>query len=161
MNASEEIEEFLSKFTRDYIHLFNMLERNISYSLRNMRKSEPSSNTIEEIQALSFCKKTNQLKKYFTKTKLKYTFSSWFETLESCRILRNNLVHGNWEVAWFLDKPIRFDACEVTGKLAKPIRGEYTTKDLSVELKKIEQVSEDFSKLRKEYEKLNFTQQNV
>lgn len=153
MRTSEDIEAFLSKFTREYIRLFNMLERNISYSLRYMSESDSSSNSIEEIQALSFCKKIKQLKEIIAKKKLNSTFSAWFQTLEKCRILRNNLVHGNWEVAWFLDKPIRFDACEVAGKLSKSIRGDFTTKDLSVELKSLEQIGEEFSQLRKKYEK--------
>jgi hypothetical protein len=159
MRSSDEIEGILSKFTKKYIRLFNMLERNISYSLRFMGGTSLSSISIEEIQALSFCKKIKRLKEIIAEKKLTSTFSDWFENLESCRTLRNNLVHGHWEVAWYLDKPIRFDACEVTGKISKPIHGDFTTEDLSIELIKLEQIGDEFSKLRKEYEKLKFTQQ--
>ena len=159
MRSSDEIEDTLSKFTREYIRLFNMLERNISYSLRFMCETKSSSNSIDEIKALSFCKKIKRLKEIISEKKLNSVFYAWFENLESCRMLRNNLVHGNWEVAWFLDKPIRFDACEVAGKVSKPIHGDFTPEDLSIELKKLEQIGDEFSKLRKEYEKLKFTQQ--
>ena len=159
MRSSDEIEDILSKFTREYIRLFNMLERNISYSLRFMCGTRSSYNSIEKIQALSFCKKIKRLKEIIAAKKLNATFSAWFESLESYRTLRNNLVHGNWEVASFLDKPIRFDACEVTGKVSKPINGDFTPEDLSIELKKLEKIGDEFSELRKEYEKLKFTQQ--
>jgi hypothetical protein len=71
------------------------------------------------------------------------------------------LVHGNWEVAWFLNKPIRFDACEVTGKQSRSISGDFATKELSEELNKLEQVGKDFRKHREKYEKLKSTQPNV
>ena len=152
MTKSEEIEEFLSKFTREYIRLFNMLERNISYSLRYMREGEPNSHSIEKIQALSFCKKIKKIKDIIAEKSLSSEFSDWLQTIEGCRTLRNNLVHGNWEVAWFLDKPIRFDACEVTGNQSKTINGNFTTTELSEELNKLEKIGQDFSKLRKKYE---------
>jgi hypothetical protein len=158
MKTSEEIEKFLSKFTKEYIHLFNMLERNISYSLRYMSEIKSSPKSIEEIQAMSFCKKIKNIKEIIAEKQLNSTFNGWLETLESCRFFRNNLVHGNWEVVWFLEKPIRFDAFEIAGKISKPIRGDFTTKDLSNELEKLEQIGDEFSKLRKEYEKLKFTQ---
>ena len=152
MTTTEEIEEFLSKFTREYIRLFNMLERNISYSLRYMSEGETNSYSIEKIQALSFCKKTKKLKDIIAEKRLNSEFSGWFETLEGCRILRNNLVHGNWEVVWFIDKSIRFDASELTGNQSKSISGDFTAKELSQELNKLEQIGKDFSKLRQKYE---------
>jgi hypothetical protein len=42
MASNKEIEMFLSKFVRDYIFHFNMLERNIAYSLRHIRKQDHS-----------------------------------------------------------------------------------------------------------------------
>ena len=113
MSTPEESEAFLSNFTREYIRIFNMLERNISYSLGYMGKEGQSPSPIEKVQALTFCKKIKRLKDIIAENKLYSEFSVWLETLEECRSLRNNLVHGNWEIAWWLDKPIRFDACEV------------------------------------------------
>lgn len=154
MSTSEKIEEFLSNFTRDYIRVFNMLERNISYSLSYMVKKEQNTSPIQKVQALSFCKKIKGLNKIITKKNLYPEFADLLENIEECRTLRNNLVHGHWEVAWWLDKPIRFDACEVAGNNSKSISGDFTTKELSEKLYKLEQVGNDFSELRKQYEKL-------
>ena len=134
MDEQIKLEEALSKFTREYIKIFNRLENNISYSIRYMCKIDKPTLTIDKIQSLSFCKKVKILKKIIVEKNLTEEFSDWLVKLECCRVLRNNIVHGRWEVLWHLDKPIRFDARKIKGSDSDPVAGEYTDKDLSNKL---------------------------
>jgi hypothetical protein len=152
MTSNEEIELFLSKFVRDYIFHFNMLERNIAYSLRHVNKQGSESTSIESLLALSFCKKISKLKNIISKQSLDREFSEWLEAIDHCRTMRNRLVHGHWEAVWHLDKPIRFDACQIKSGDQSRVEGNYTIESLSEEFIELKKVAEDFSKLRSKYE---------
>ena len=153
MDEQIKLEEALSKFTREYLKIFNRLENNISYSIRYMSKIEKHALTIDYIQSLSFSKKIKNLKEIIAKKNLTEEFSQWFEKLECCRVLRNHIVHGSWVVRWHIDKPIRFDARKIKEGDSNSVSGEYTGKDLSDKLNELECVENDFSFLRKKYEK--------
>lgn len=157
MDEQIKLEEALSKFTREYIKIFNRLENNISYSIRYMFEIDKPTLTIGNIQSLSFCKKIKNLKEIIAAKNLTEEFSDWLEKLECYRVLRNNLVHGSWEVLWHLDKPIRVDARKIKGSDSDPVTGEYTAKDLSNKLNELECAENGFSTLRKKYEKLKMT----
>ena len=152
MTSNEEIELFLSKFVRDYIFHFNMLERNIAYSLRHVNKQDSGSTSIESLLAMSFCKKISKLKNIISEQSLDREFCEWLETIDRCRTVRNRLVHGHWEVLWHLDKPIRFDACQNKSSNQSKDEGDYTIESLSEELIELKKVAEDFSRLRHKYE---------
>jgi hypothetical protein len=152
MTSNKEIELFLSKFVRDYIFHFNMLERNIAYSLRHIRKQDSGSISIESLLAMPFCKKISKLEKVISEQSLNTNICEWLEAIDHCRTMRNRLVHGNWEVVWHLDKPIRFDACQIKSGDQSIVEGNYTIESLSEELIELKKVAEDFSKLRSKYE---------
>ncbi len=152
MTSNEEIELFLSKFVRDYIFHFNMLERNIAYSLRHVNKQDSGSTSIESFLALSFCKKISKLKNIISKQSLDHEFCEWLEAIDHCRTMRNLLVHGHWEVMWHLNKPIRFDACQIKSSKQSRVVGNYTIESLSEKLFELKKAVEDFSKLRSKYE---------
>ncbi|MGL1932834.1 MAG: hypothetical protein OCC45_13925 [Desulfotalea sp.] len=67
------------------------------------------------------------------------------------------MVHGCWEIAWWIDKPIRFSAYEIIGKTSKQTQGDYTTAELALELSKLKQAGNDFAELRDQYEKLKIS----
>ncbi len=152
MTSNEEIELFLSKFVRDYILHFNMLERNIAYSIRHVKKQDSGSRSIESLLALPFCKKISKLQKIISEQSLNADFSESLKAIDHCRTMRNRLVHGHWEVLWHLDKPIRFDACQIKSSHQSKVEGDYTIESLSEELIELKKVAEDFSKLRYKYE---------
>ena len=79
-------------------------------------------------------------------------FSEFLKAIDHCRTMRNRLVHGHWEVLWHLDKPIRFDACQIKSGDQSIVEGNYTIESLSEELIELKKVAEDFSKLRHKYE---------
>ena len=66
--------------------------------------------------------------------------------------MRNRLVHGHWEVMWHLDKPIRFDACQIKSSHQSKVEGDHTIESLSEELIELKKLAEDFSRLRHKYE---------
>lgn len=151
MTSNEEIELFLSQFIRDYILHFNMLERNIAYSLNYLRKQDSGSKSIEKLLALPFCKKLSKFQKIISEQSLSIYFSVWLESVDHCRSMRNRLVHGHWEVVWHLDKPIRFDACQIKSNDQSGVQGNYTIESLSEELVVLKKIQEEFSILRSKY----------
>jgi hypothetical protein len=152
MASNEEIELLLSKSVRDYILHFNMLERNVAYSLRYAKKQGSRSISIESLLALPFCTKISKLKEIISEQSLNANFCEWLEAIDHCRTMRNRLVHGHWEVVWHLDKPIRFAACQIKSSDKSRVEGSYTIESLSEELIKLKKVAEDFRKLRSKYE---------
>ena len=152
MASNEKIELFLAQFVRNYIRYFNMLERNIAYSIRYVYKQDSAPTSIESLLALPFCKKISKLKNIISKQSLDCEFCEWLEAIDRCRTMRNLLVHGHWEVLWHLDKPIRFDACQIKSSHQSKVEGDYTIESLSEELIELKKVAEDFSKLRHKYE---------
>ncbi len=149
----EELETYLSEFIREYINYFNRLERNIAYSLWHSDTVNSDLSSIEKIYALSFCKKIKNIKKIITEKGIDSEFATWLNAVEDCRSLRNQIVHGNWEVLWFLDNQIRMDACQIENESGKRVSREYTIETLSKELIKLKKAAEEFSTLRKMYQK--------
>lgn len=152
MTSNEEIELFLSKFVREYIFHFNMLERNIAYSIRQVRKQNSGSVSIENLLALPFSKKISKLKIIISEQSLNTDFGELLKAIDHCRTMRNRLVHGHWAALCHLDKPIRFDAFQINSSQQSKVEGDYTIESLSEELIELKKVAEDFSRLRHKYE---------
>jgi hypothetical protein len=141
VNSTEHLEQCFAKGVRDYIFRFNMLDRNIAYSLSFVKAQCGEMVSIKDLLALPFYKKMSRLKEAVLQRSLGDAFSEWFDSVDHCRRMRNRIVHGHWEILPFLEEPIRFDA-SVRGK------GSFTVKTFMYEIGRLEAVMNDFSSLR-------------
>ena len=148
INAMERSMEFLkqcfAKGVRDYIFRFNMLERNIAYSLSFVKALCGEMVPIKELLALPFNKKISRLKQVVQQRSLDDAFSEWFDSVDHCRKMRNRIVHGHWEILPFLKEPIRFDA-SLMGK------GSFSVEEFMDEMGRLEGVIHDFSSLQNKH----------
>ena len=146
MNTEEHMEQQFATAVADYLRCFNRLERNIGYSVRGMKRS------IGEVDGAiesTFHGKLGQFKTLISQRSLEPFFLDWFATVDSCRSLRNNIVHGDWEVVPHLDKPIRFDTQQPGQSGAQREQGDFTLQEFLRQLSGLVEVSDTFSKLRK------------
>ena len=95
MNVEEEIEQKFSTAVTDYLQRFNMLDRNIGYSVNRMKRSAPEDNKPVES---TFHGRLYQFKELLAERSLDKAFDEWLSAVDRCRIVRNQLVHGHWKV---------------------------------------------------------------
>jgi hypothetical protein len=143
-SSTENLERCFAKGVRDYIFRFNMLERNIAYSLSFVKAQCGEMVAIKDLLALPFNEKISRLKEVVHQRSLGDAFSDWFDSVDHCRIMRNRIVHGHWELSPFQQEPIRFDA-SIMGK------GNFTVKKFMNEIGRLEEVVDYFSHLQKKH----------
>jgi hypothetical protein len=148
MNTEEQIEPQFATAIADYIRRFNMLENNIGYSVRWMKRSDGNGGGAIES---TFHGKLSQFKELISQRSLEPFFAEWFTTVDCCRALRNNIVHGHWEVLPHLDKPIRFDTQRPGQSEAQREQGDFTLQEFLKQLSGIVEASDTFSKLRQSH----------
>ncbi|MCH6258400.1 hypothetical protein MLD52_17705 [Puniceicoccaceae bacterium K14] len=144
MNTEGEI-EFLRTY-KDFIYHFNMLDRNIGYSLRycSSKKGDPNPQKWHSKTFDSKVKKVIYLAKEYDVYDI---FSDWHAQVQDCRYLRNTLSHGSWEWKWPLPKPIHFHAPEI-----KDGKGQFTTKEFREKFIYLKCVAETFGTIRTQLE---------
>ena len=146
MNTEEQMEQQFTTAVTDYLRCFNMLERNIGYSVRWMKRSVGE---VDGAIESTFHGKLSQFKALISQRSLEPFFAEWFATVDSCRSLRNNIVHGDWEIVPHLDKPIRFDTQQPGQSEAQLDQGCFTLQEFLKQLTGLVEVSDTFSKPRK------------
>lgn len=133
-----------------FIYQFNMLDRNIAYCLASARKRPDESATIERFLSFSFDQKVKKLKALVGRSGIELPFQEFFSIVEHCRIMRNKIVHGNWEFGDFLDGPIRF---HIPAPVAE--RGSYTLDSFERELEQFKAAIRVFFELREKHDLTN------
>ena len=152
MISQEELDQIFSKAVRDYIFHFNMLERNMGYSLNYISRLFDEYKNHKILSELPFCDKIKTIKKIVSDKSLTDQFESWFVAVDHCRKLRNFIVHGRCEVRWHIDKPIRFDSTNMNVTDKSEAMGSFTVDEFLQELQFLKNVAENFNNLRKTYE---------
>lgn len=145
MSTREEIKREFGAAAVDFLKRFNMLERNIGYSIRWMKRSfGPDGKDIES----TFQGKLVQFKALISQRSLEPDFREWFAAVEHCRLLRNILVHGDWDLMPSFDQPIRFDTQQPGQPESQRKYGEFTMQEFREQLASIERVSDELERLR-------------
>jgi hypothetical protein len=150
--SPEELEEIFSKTIRDYIFHFNMLERNMGYSLDHVAHRFDEYKKNKQLSELPFCEKIKTIKKIVSGKSLNKQFEHWFQSIDHCRKLRNFIVHGHWETKWFLEKQIHFDSTNMNVADKSQAKGNFTVEEFTQELKYLKVIANEFSGLRTKYE---------
>lgn len=99
-----------------------------------------------------FCEKIKTIKKIVADKSLNKQFKSWLKSIDHCRKLRNLIVHGHWEVMWFIEKPIRYDATNMNIADKSKAEGDFTVEEFLNEIERLIDVANDFRELRTKYE---------
>lgn len=140
MNIKGEI-EFLRTY-KDFIYHFNMLERNIGYSLRHCSSKKGNQNP-EKWHSATFDSKVKKIISLATEHGIYDVFSDWHAQVQECRHLRNIISHGSWEWHWSHQEPIHFHAPEIEDG-----EGRFTTKEFQERFIYLKQVAETFGTIR-------------
>lgn len=142
-SAPEESEIQFLRTYKDYIYLFNMLERNIVYCLWHANRGSD----VDRFSKYSFDEKARRLERLVKANGLEEPFGGWLASVERCRKTRNRIVHGSWEFRQWLDKPIRFH-------IPAPVeeQGELSMGEFVEELEALKKTANEFSRLRRQYE---------
>jgi len=88
----------------------------------------------EAVIESTFHGKIGQFKTLITQRSLGTSFEDWFVAVDSCRTLRNSIVHGDWEVVPHLDKPIRFDTQQPGQQEGQAMQGCFTPQEFLSQL---------------------------
>lgn len=140
MNTENEI-DFLRTY-KDFIYFFNMLERNLGYSLRFCAQAT-GHETPEKWHSASFEKKIKKVMALAKSNDLGKSFDDWHAKVQKCRHLRNIIAHGEWEWKEWLEKPIHYHAPDFPDG-----KGSFTTNEFVEKLNFLKEVLESFQELR-------------
>jgi hypothetical protein len=96
MKVSLEL-AFLRGF-KDAIMSFNRLDRNLAYFIRFAIEAEGRNRDLLKVLSYSYDKKLKLVRSITRKDGLTQQYDGFIEMADSCRHLRNRLVHGDWRL---------------------------------------------------------------
>ena len=149
--------EFALAFFK-YINLFNMLERNIGMCISFLvnrsdpHASHPFLNRLTAHAKMDVLKDLIAYKGTEAKDGLKEDFDKWFQFAAKSKAARNRYVHGDWDIAPSLNKPIRFTPNQWNDDKDTSSNTEHMTMDEFLGMMaEMDSVFEQFSALREKY----------
>lgn len=99
--------EFLRKY-KDAILYFNLLEWNMAYCLFWAAEFAGTKLSMSKALAYSYDAKLRKIRSLIVAREREAAYAGFLIQAEQCRLYRNKLVHGQWDLRENLEKPVRF-----------------------------------------------------
>jgi hypothetical protein len=136
---------FLRAF-KDAIMSFNRLDRNLGYFIRYMEEREGRNRDLLKILSHSFDTKLKRVRTLIERSDLSQRYQGFLEMAESCRQLRNRLVHGDWRLIEHRREAVRYS---VPAPLAE--NGELSLEQFQEQVALLDRANSVFLSLQKQY----------
>lgn len=137
------------RFLRAYkraVSNFNILDLNMSLCLRWASLRAGKEVSIDRLLALSYDRKFKRVKSLIRKKGQEPAYQKFIRLAENCRLWRNKLVHGEWELNVYGDKDVRYHVLAPVEE-----RGEFTHEEFEDLADMIEHTHAEFSRLREKH----------
>jgi len=137
------------RFLRAYkraVSAFNILDLNMSLCLRWASLRAGKEAGIDRFLALPYDRKFKRVKSLIRKKGRELEYQEFIRLAEECRLWRNKLVHGEWELNVFGNKDVRFHVLAPEEE-----RGEFTHAEFEALADMIENTHAEFSRLREKH----------
>ena len=139
-----------------YVNSFNRLERNIALCIRCTDRSIETEAAYRALCDLTYQKKLKALEKAVAGNEIlegpeaATAFSEWTKLVDRSRTIRNDYVHGDWDIAPSMEKPIRFTPMRWSDGEKGPTTQEMTLNEFLVAVDEMEALADSFSQLRQQ-----------
>lgn len=136
------------RFLRNYkraVSSFNILDRNMALCLQWAAHYAGKETEMDSFLALPYDRKFSKIKSLIIKKGQGSEYQEFIRLAEMCRLWRNKLVHGEWELT-YRDENVRFH-------VLVPIeeKGSFTHEEFEALATMIENANSQFSRLRDEH----------
>ena len=140
-----------------YVNRFNMLERSIGYCIRCLNRTDGASTSDRSLFGLSFMKKLEKLKQTVDRKGLLENrefvaaFNEWIAAADRSRAIRNDYIHGDWDIVLNLAKPIRFTPMQWTAEESSPTTQSMSMSEFLAAADEMDALADSFTRLREKY----------
>ena len=146
MNTKHDPElRFLRAYKRA-VSSFNILDMNMALCLRWTSLRADKEADLDRFLALTYDKKFKKIQSLIKKKGQESAYKEFIRLAEECRLWRNKLVHGEWELILFGDKDVRFHVLAPTKE-----EGSFTHEEFEALADMIENTHTEFSRLREQH----------
>jgi hypothetical protein len=157
LNEYEIVEyEYSSTFTR-YMKLFNLMDYNVGLCISFLvnradpKASHPFLDRLTSHAKLEVLKELVNYKGLSADKEFTRDFDDWFKLASRSKAIRNQYIHGHWDVAPSLEKPIRFTPMKWVSDTSTNNTEQMTLDEYLETMGELNIVFDKFMQLREKY----------